>query len=312
MSGGQEIKGKKMRNIISDGTYLYTTFRVSGAYYLQRRNILNGDDVPWAPIINIDDYFGGNKIGSMCLDDSYIYLSGQEDSSGRVAQFNISDGQNNWIKSIDDNYFFYKVKTYGTNVYLCGWNEALFKASIVVVDKAAWELDVFLDPIKVYTAYISDLDFTKYTAMDIDDTGIYVSESDPNNSRLIYKKLGFGGEIIWPTIVNSPAPPEAGNPILTSSIRVDANRIVAVGYEAEYIDPDTFNRGRCDILSKEDGTLTTTHLWPSTVGYCTMTGTEIKNDDIFIGGYKTVPITDPGYTPVNTRWAMTMEWPTVE
>jgi hypothetical protein len=245
--------------------------------------------------INLLPYFPNAGISSMCIDGSYVYTCSY--NSGIISKFDITNGSNIWSQSYPTNNS-YKVRQYGSYIYTCGLSTDSWTPIIDQIDKSDGSI--------FYTFEVA-LDYSEVTAMDIDSTGIYISlwyETD----RIIYKCLDFSWSEIWSTPV---VPSVSFIDIKTETLKVGSADVIAVGYERAYIDPDTFTKGRFDTINKTTGSISDTKFWPTTTEHCKMKGIDSQESDIFIGGYKTVPIEDPNYNIDNSRWVMTRGNPTI-
>jgi len=293
-----------MRNIISDGTYIYITLREGGSsYQLQRRLISDGTLGAGCWSVDLTPYYFiyGAGVSSICIDGSFIYcLNG----GGIIVKFDITDGSHVWDQTYSADQV-YKVRQYGSYIYTCGLSTSSWKPVINQIDKSDGS---------IYYTFEGSPDFAPVTAMDIDSTGFYVCLYDTSEVpvKVIFNHLDFSWSVIWSTPVNAPPPPGTDTDIRVATLKVDSAEVVAVGYEYEYIDPNDFFRGRRDTINKTTGVVTDTKFWPDTDNwYCKMTGVDKQGSDIFTGGYKTVPIGDPNYNHNNTRWIMTRGNPTI-
>jgi hypothetical protein len=293
-----------MRNVLTDGTYVYITLRTGVYYRLQRRLISDGTIGAGCWDVDIFAYCDNNGFSSMCMDAGAIYICSA--TTSQVAKFDISNGSNLWNQSYSPDQY-YKIRQYGSYVYVCGINNTTFKPIIEQLNKSDGS---------IFHTFEGSPDFSAITAMDIDSTGIFISQYDSTDPmtipvRVIYRKLSFSWVEAWNTPVSAPGPAATYNDINTNTLKVGSTELIAVGYETEVVDPDLFARGRRDTLDKTTGLLTDTEFWSDTFYYCNMKGVDTQGSDIFTGGYKTVPISDPNYNPDNSRWIMTKGNPIV-
>lgn len=301
-----------MRNIISDGTYIYVTFRSAigptQTYHLQKRLASDGSIGVGCWDVDLSSYSYFIGISSICSDGSFIYTCSSDPGiSSIVSKFDTLDGSNVWSFSYSTTYL--KVREYGSYVYACGQSNSSGNPLIDQIDKSDGS---------IFYSFEGSPTFSQVTALDIDSNGLFVSFWFPTDyatvsSSIIYKLINFSWTEVWSTTIFAP-PPNIGlgifNDIKTEELKVNSTNVISVGYETD-LDPNGYSRGRRDTIDKTDGTVTDTKFWPNTTYHSTMKGVDIQSGEIFTGGYRTVTIGDPNYDPENTKWVMTRGSPTI-